>query len=191
MLLCLGVQEHYSKSQCERCFLLLSPSGLWAAPRPFLSYLPSVVAQGLWNMPIESERQRQRRTGGTALCALPTCSCDLPVYYIYIYILFLNFFFTFVKGTKQQITNDNRKINTRLCFFCEIWNMASICQTELQRVWVSARAQTNRPATLLIDKRLRSVPVSPLLLPPKGGNRNLSDQRQVTEPWMCSLALCM
>lgn len=133
-------------------------------------------------MPIESERQRQRRTGGTALCALPTCSCDLPVYYIYIYIyiLFFNFFFTFAKGMKQQITNDNRKINTRLCFFCEIWNMASICQTELQRVWVSARAQTNRPATLLIDKRLRSVPVSPL--PPKGGNRNLSDQRRVTEP---------
>lgn len=33
---------------------------------------------------------------------------------------------------------------------------------------MSARAQTNRPATLLIDKRLRSVPVSPPLLPPKG-----------------------
>lgn len=46
--------------------------------------------------------------------------------------------------------------------------MTSICQTELQRLWVSARAQTNRPAMLLIDKKLRSVPVSPALLPPKG-----------------------
>lgn len=77
---------------------------------------------------------------------------------------------------KQQITNNNRKINTRLCFFCEIWNTASICQTELQRLWVSARAQTNRPATLLIDKRLRSVPVSPLLLPPKGMEGTLTFQ---------------
>lgn len=84
---------------------------------------------------------------------------------IYIYIFF---FLTFVKGMKQQITNNNRKINTRLCFFCEIWNMASICQTELQRLWVSARAQTNRAATLLTEKRLGAVPVSPLRLPPKG-----------------------
>lgn len=69
---------------------------------------------------------------------------------------------------KQQITNNNRKINTSLCLFCEIWNMASICQTELQRLWVSARAQTNRPAMLLIHKKLMSVPVSPVLLLPRG-----------------------
>lgn len=69
---------------------------------------------------------------------------------------------------KQQITNNNRKINTCLCFFCEIWNVASICQAELQRLWVSARAQTNRPARLLLDERLGSAPVSPLLPPPNG-----------------------
>lgn len=54
--------------------------------------------------------------------------------------------------------------------------MASICQTELQRLWVSARTQTNRPATLLIDKRLGSVPVSPLLLPPKDMEGTLTFQ---------------
>lgn len=54
--------------------------------------------------------------------------------------------------------------------------MAPICQTELQRLWVSARAQTNRPATLLIDKRLRSVPVSPSLLLAKGVEGTLTFQ---------------
>lgn len=129
------------------------------------SYLSSVVAQGLWNMPIETDTEKNR-----ALCALQLGAVTF-LFTTCRYIIFLNFFFTFVKGMRQQIASNNRKVNTRLCFFCEIWNMASICQTELQRVWVSARAQTNRPATLLIDKRLRSVPVSPLLLPPEGTER--------------------
>lgn len=69
---------------------------------------------------------------------------------------------------KQQITNNNRKINTRLCFFCEIWNTASICQAELQGLWVSARAQASQHAALLIDKRLRSVRLPPAPPPPGG-----------------------
>lgn len=77
---------------------------------------------------------------------------------------------------KQQITNNNRKINTRLCFFCEIWNTASICQTELQGLWVSARAQASRRAVLLIDKRLRSVRVPPAPPPPGGAEGPLTFQ---------------
>lgn len=113
----------------------------------------------------------ERNRGNSTVCSANLQLWPSCLLHVDIYIYFKFFFFTFVKGMKQQITNNNRKINTRLCSLCEIWNTASICQTELQRVWVSARAQTNRPATLLIDKRLRSVPVSPLLLPPKGTGR--------------------
>lgn len=75
-------------------------------------------------MPTESERGRIEQQGKQhcVLCQPAAVTFLFPFFF---------FFLTFVKGMKQQITTNNRKINTCLCCFCEIWNMASICQTEL------------------------------------------------------------
>lgn len=176
MLLWFGIQEHYSKSQCERCFPWV-PLGCKQHHGQFFHIHPVLLLKVCGTCPLNQRDRGEEQGEQHCVLCQPAAVTFLftACRYIYIY-LFLNFFSTFVEGMKQQITNNNRKINTRLCFFCEIWNMASICQTELQRVWVSAGAQTNRPATLLIDKRLRSAPVSPVLLPPKGTERTWTFQ---------------
>lgn len=76
------IQERDTELQCGTCLepdSSPSPPGLLASSWLLLHIYPVLLLKVCGTCPLN----KKRITGERALCALPTCSCDLPVYYIF------------------------------------------------------------------------------------------------------------